>query len=356
MNLFGNWDVVCEKNRIFVAETKKGMAMTEKEKQQCGELYDARNSQELLDELHRCEETCFEINQLHPSERELRKERLRKLLGKTGADFNIIAPFFCDYGKNIEIGEAFFANTNMVILDEAKVTFGNYVLVGPNCSFYTAEHPLDRELRDKGLETARAITVGNSVWFGGNVTVLPGVTIGDNCVIGAGSVVTKDIPPNSIAMGNPCRPKTSLSQRSMYTYRYPHPAITADCIVFAKCEDGVKLLLIERKNEPCRGCWAFPGGFMDIDETAEDAAKRELLEETGLVLDDIRQVGAFSKVDRDPRERVVTIAFYSIIEGEQVVKGTDDARRARWFSIEDLPPLAFDHEEILRKALAAAHL
>lgn len=179
--------------------------MTEKEKQQSGELYDARNSTQLLDELHRCEEICFEINQLHPSKREERKERLRQLLGKTGKDFTIITPFFCDYGVNIEIGEEFFANTNMVVLDEAKVTFGDHVFIGPNCSFYTAEHPLDRELRDKGFETAHPITVGNSVWFGGNVTVLSGVTIGDNCVIGAGSVVTKDIPSNSVAVGNPCR-------------------------------------------------------------------------------------------------------------------------------------------------------
>lgn len=142
----------------------------------------------------------------------------------------------------------------------------------------------------------------------------------------------------------------------MYTYRYPHPAVTADCVVFAKCADGVKLLLIERKHDPCKGCWAFPGGFMNIDETADDAARRELREETGLQVDDIYQVGAFSAVDRDPRERVITIAFYAVVDGEQAVEGSDDAQRAQWFSIENLPPLAFDHDEILRAALAAAHL
>ena len=137
----------------------------------------------------------------------------------------------------------------------------------------------------------------------------------------------------------------------MYTYKYPHPAVTADCIVFAKEQGEMKILLIQRKNEPCKGCWAFPGGFMNIDETADDAAKRELMEETGLTVDDVHQVGAFSKVDRDPRERVITIAFYTIIDETKDVKGSDDAAKAQWFSLDALPPLAFDHEEILRQAI-----
>lgn len=138
----------------------------------------------------------------------------------------------------------------------------------------------------------------------------------------------------------------------MYTYKYPHPAVTADCIVFAHDGADTKLLLIERKREPCKGRWAFPGGFMNIDETAEAAAMRELEEETGLRVTDIHQVGAFSKVDRDPRERVVTVAFYTVIDHPAEVKGSDDAARARWFSIDDLPPLAFDHDEILQRAVA----
>ena len=111
----------------------------------------------------------------------------------------------CDYGYNIEIGENFYSNHNLIILDANKVKFGNNVFIAPNCGFYTAGHPLDYEIRNKGLEYAKPITVGNNVWIGGNVIVLPGVTIGDNVIIGAGSVVTKDIPDNKIAYGNPCR-------------------------------------------------------------------------------------------------------------------------------------------------------
>ena len=144
----------------------------------------------------------------------------------------------------------------------------------------------------------------------------------------------------------------------MYKYKYPHPAVTVDCIIFARCEDDVKILLIERKNAPDKGCWAFPGGFMEIDETAETAAIRELKEETGLEVDNLKQVGAFSKIDRDPRERVISIAYYTIIQGTHHVKGNDDAARARWFSIRSLPPLAFDHKEIFDRAfdLASADL
>ena len=107
--------------------------------------------------------------------------------------------------KLIEIGENFYSNHNLVILDPAKVKFGDNVFIGPNCGFYTAEHPLDAEERNKGLEYAKPIKVGNNVWFGGNVTVIAGVTIGDNVVIGAGSVVVKDIPSNTVAVGNPCK-------------------------------------------------------------------------------------------------------------------------------------------------------
>lgn len=137
----------------------------------------------------------------------------------------------------------------------------------------------------------------------------------------------------------------------MYTYKYPHPAIAADCVVFAHDGADIKVLLIERKNDPCKGEWAFPGGFMNIDETAEEAACRELEEETGLKVREVRQVGAFTAVDRDPRERVVSIACYAELPAVVAVRSSDDAERARWFSLEDLPKLAFDHEMILRKAV-----
>ena len=137
----------------------------------------------------------------------------------------------------------------------------------------------------------------------------------------------------------------------MYTYKYPHPASAADCVVFAHDGADIKVLLIERKNDPCKGEWAFPGGFMNIDETAEEAACRELEEETGLKVREVRQVGAFTAVDRDPRERVVSIACYAELPAVVAVRGSDDAERPRWFSLEDLPKLAFDHEMILRKAV-----
>ncbi len=136
----------------------------------------------------------------------------------------------------------------------------------------------------------------------------------------------------------------------MYTYNYPHPAVTADCLVFAHTDEGMKLLLIQRKNEPCKGKWAFPGGFMDIDETTIDAARRELKEETGLVVGELHRVGIFDAVDRDPRERIITVAYYTILDKLAEVSGLDDAAQAKWFSLTELPELAFDHKEILQEA------
>ncbi|MCH5239408.1 MAG: NUDIX hydrolase [Muribaculaceae bacterium] len=136
----------------------------------------------------------------------------------------------------------------------------------------------------------------------------------------------------------------------MYCYKYPHPAVTADCIVFNKDNDKIYVLLIKRKNEPFKDCWAFPGGFINMEESAEDAAKRELKEETGLEISNVEQLKAYSNPDRDPRERVITIAF--IAESKiKDVKGSDDAKEGRWFDISNLPSLAFDHEQILTDAL-----
>jgi maltose O-acetyltransferase len=178
--------------------------MTEKEKQQQGLLYLASDPTVIAD-LRRCEEACFEINRMPPSQREERNRRLKNLFGRAGKLFNVVTPFFCDYGYNIEVGEHFFANTNCVILDEAKVTFGDNVFIAPNCSFYTAGHPLEPKLRNAGMQYALPIHVGNNVWIGGNTVVVPGVTIGNNVTIGAGSVVTHDLPDGVLAAGNPCR-------------------------------------------------------------------------------------------------------------------------------------------------------
>lgn len=168
-------------------------------------LYDANYDPKLINERNHCAELTFQYNALPPSKQTERSALLKQMLGKMGCNVQIIPPFFCDYGYNIEVGNDFFMNMNCVILDGAKVIFGHHVFIGPNCGFYTAGHPLNKDQRNAGLEYAKPITVGNNVWIGAQVCVLPGVTIGDNVVIGAGSVVTKDIPANVLAFGNPCR-------------------------------------------------------------------------------------------------------------------------------------------------------
>lgn len=178
---------------------------TEKEKVRYGLLYDANYDKELLEERAKCKAVCREYNKLSPFDGEGRERMLRSLLGSVGERCCIEQPFYCDYGYNIEVGDNFYANVGCVILDGAKVKFGKNVFIAPCCGFYTAGHPLDVKQRTAGLEYARPITVGDNVWIGGHVCVLPGVTIGDNAVIGAGSVVNKDIPANVVAAGNPCR-------------------------------------------------------------------------------------------------------------------------------------------------------
>ncbi len=179
--------------------------MTEKEKALAGLLYDANYDTQLIAEREKCKELCYDFNVTRPGQLVERREILSRLLGKTGKEFIIEPPFYCDYGYNIEIGENFYANVGCVILDGAKVTFGDNVFIAPGCGFYTAGHPFDVEQRNKGLEYAYPITIGNNVWIGAQVVVLPGVKIGDNSVIGAGSVVTHDIPAGVVAVGNPCR-------------------------------------------------------------------------------------------------------------------------------------------------------
>lgn len=139
-----------------------------------------------------------------------------------------------------------------------------------------------------------------------------------------------------------------------YTYKYARPAITADCIVFARNENNFKVLLIQRAQGPFQGQWAFPGGFADVGECLDDTASRELREETGLKDIPLQQLYTFSKPDRDPREHVITVAYYAIInQQEHTLRASSDASKAAWFSIDDLPSLAFDHDEILSVALNA---
>ena len=191
---------------------------TEKTKAQTGLLYDANYDPELTRERMVCADRLHVFNLLRPSQAEEREAILRDLLGKTEGAFTILSPFFCDYGYNIEIGENFFMNVNCVILDGAKVKFGKNVFVAPHCGFYTAGHPLDKERRNQGLEYALPIMVGDNVWIGGHVCVLPGVRIGDNTVIGAGSVVTRDIPANVLAAGNPCRVIRPITEADKLRY------------------------------------------------------------------------------------------------------------------------------------------
>lgn len=185
--------------------------MTEKEKMLSGKLYFPL-VKELEDERCLAKDLIHEYNNISPKEIDKREAILKKLLGKTERIFKIESPFTCDYGYNILVGENFYANTNLTILDCGKVSIGDNVFIGPNTSIYTVNHPTNRELRIKAYQYASPITIGNDVWIGGNVVINPGVNIGNNTIIGAGSVVTKDIPSDVIAAGNPCRIIRSIDE------------------------------------------------------------------------------------------------------------------------------------------------
>ena len=180
-------------------------------------LYDANYDKNILEERAKVKELCYDYNMLRPSDEAGQQKLMKRLLGKTKGVFTVIAPFWCDYGYNIEIGENFFANHNTVILDGAKVIFGDNVFIAPDCGFYTAGHPIDFERRNQGLEYAYPITVGDNVWIGAGVHVMPGVTIGSNVVIGSGSIVTRNIPDNCVAVGNPCKVIRAITEEDKKT-------------------------------------------------------------------------------------------------------------------------------------------
>lgn len=150
-----------------------------------------------------CEELCFEFNSLPPSRKHERGDLLRRIFKSVGKNCIINPPFHCDFGSNIRIGDNFTGNFNLVILDEADVTIGNNVFIGPNTSLCTVIHSFDPEERNRGIMCAHPITIMDNVWIATNVVILPGVTIGEGAVIGAGSVVTKDVAPYTLAAGNP---------------------------------------------------------------------------------------------------------------------------------------------------------
>lgn len=177
----------------------------------------------LEEERELCKQKVYEFNLLPPKERSRIPALLKELLGKTGDSLWVEPPFHCDYGWNIEVGENFFANDNLTILDVGKVTIGKNVMIAPNVSIYTAGHPVHPDSRNSGYEYGIPITIGDNVWIGGSVVILPGVTIGNNAVIGAGSVVTKDIPDNAIAAGNPCKVIRTVTEadRNYYYKKVP---------------------------------------------------------------------------------------------------------------------------------------
>lgn len=178
--------------------------MTEWERMVAGEIYFPGDTA-LLEARQRARVLCRQYNDALPEEDELRDEILHRLLGSVGKDCWIEPTLRCDYGCNITVGDTFYANYDCVFLDAAPITIGNNVLVAPRVCFYTAGHPIAPSVRNTGLEFAAPITVEDDVWIGGNVTVLPGVTIGKGTIVAAGSVVTKDLPAGVIAAGNPCR-------------------------------------------------------------------------------------------------------------------------------------------------------
>ncbi len=178
--------------------------MTEKEKMLAGQVYDATDAG-LLRELDENKDKVQMYNRLSQSDSAAKDEMIRSILGRTGKDICVNQPFYCDYGKNIEVGDRFFSNFNFTVLDEAKVIIGNDVFIGPNVSIYTACHSTDPVERNSRREWAEGVSIGDNVWIGGSVTILPGVRIGSDVTIGAGSVVVGDIPERSVAVGNPCR-------------------------------------------------------------------------------------------------------------------------------------------------------
>ena len=192
--------------------------MTEFEKCQQGLMYDTTFPGREEDHL-RCADLCYDYNHTRPSDMETRTALLQKLFGKVGANPYVEPNIFCGFGWNISVGDNFFANNDCVFVDPGKITFGDNVLIGPQCGFYTADHPIHSYWRNQLYEYARPITVGNNVWFGGHCTVLPGVTIGNDVVIGAGSVVVHDIPDNVVAVGNPCRVVRAITEEDKLTQR-----------------------------------------------------------------------------------------------------------------------------------------
>lgn len=187
--------------------------MTEKEKMELGLWYDANYDKELLELRLTAEDLCYDLNNTRPKDTEKRNAILQTLIPNLGENCVILSPFVTDYGCYSAIGHNTFINHNAYLMDGGGITIGHHCFIGPNCGMYTAVHPLNAEERNAGLELALPITIGDNCWIGADVTILPGVTIGSNTVIGAKSVVTKDIPDNVVAVGNPCRVIRQITEK-----------------------------------------------------------------------------------------------------------------------------------------------
>ena len=192
--------------------------MTEHEKMLQGMWYDANYDEGLLEERLQAEELYFAYNQTGPRETERKEQLLQALFPNMEKEVVILSPIYTDYGYNCRIGEATFINHGAYLMDAGKITVGSHCFIGPNCGMYTAIHAMLPEERNRGIERAKPIVLGDNVWLGGDVTILPGVTIGSNTVIGAGSVVTKDIPSGVVAAGNPCRVMREMTQADATEY------------------------------------------------------------------------------------------------------------------------------------------
>ena len=193
--------------------------MTEQEKAEAGLLYNPNMTDEMKAFRFTVQDKIWEYNQLKPSQVQERRNFLAKIFGKIGEKCNILPPFKCDYGFHIEVGENFFANYNFIVLDGNYVRIGDNVWIAPNVGIYAAGHPLDVEDRIGGEEYAFPVTIGDNVWIGGGVTIIGGVTIGKNAVVAAGSVVIRDVPPDTLVAGNPARVVRKLGPADKLKYR-----------------------------------------------------------------------------------------------------------------------------------------
>ena len=189
------------------------MMKTEREKMTAEEPFCTNDSQ-LMKDKKNARTLAEQYNHTTEEDNELRQELLHQIFGKCGEKIFIKPPFHCDYGYNIFLGENFFANFDCVFLDAAPITIGKNCLIGPQTGIYAVGHPLDVENRNAGIGVPKAVTIGDNVWTGGHVTILPGVTLGNNCVVGGGSVVTKSFPDNVVIAGNPARIIRHLDEKS----------------------------------------------------------------------------------------------------------------------------------------------